>query len=93
METRERVGEDLISVTDGQDSCRGGRRDTSNLEKTGSDGYGRGTVGKAEEPGLRLREEKPEKETERVWRGCLLPHVLTQGRVPWRRNQKWQREE
>ena len=36
-------------------------------------------MAKAEEPGLRLREEKLEKELARVRRRCLLPHSLAQG--------------
>ena len=45
----ERVGEDLISATDGQVSCKGGRRDTSNLEKTGSEVNGGGMDGESGE--------------------------------------------
>ena len=47
--TAERVGEDLISDMVGQVRCRGGRRETSNLEKTGSVGKGVGEDGDSEE--------------------------------------------
>ena len=62
----ERVGEDLISAMEGQVSCRGGRKFTSNLEKTGSASKGGGKDGTVEKPGPRQREENLVKELEKV---------------------------
>ena len=66
-ETTERVEEDLITATDGQISCRGGRRDTSNLEKTGTVGKMEEETETAEKPERRQREEKLEKGQRKAW--------------------------
>ena len=62
-------------ATEEQVSCRGGKREISNMEKKAEEG----TVTE-EKP--RLRQRELELELEKVWRGCQLPHSQGQEREP-----------